>query len=495
MKNPVTAKLSDDLIAVQKRWREASRPDQERIYYREFAPKFAPLFAELPLHGHIMQPPNFKALISILGLSWQPVALMAAWVKPAHILVIGTDKSFEASVDDVPVQQMISEISGLPSTAFSYEQVGESEDLEIYSAVRKFITNHGLKPHEVAIDPTGGKKSMSISAGLAGSLTGAWIIYVDYKEYLTQPRIPLAGTEYPRLLDNPLEVFGDLEFQKIWDACSRGAFDEAGRIARELTQKLYDPREAEALELFSRAYGSWHKFDFKGALASLTRLQDYLARFQRFGRWQWANRVAQAANIHIPLLQEIIAVSDMICNGTKTDTPDRALCLVFNHLEASKRHLSYNQSGAAILLAYATLERFIDLALWYYFDIDDENPDLSNVTLDLEKFHEAGRALYAKRYRESEPAGPIGLSLGVQILHALKPELMPLNAMAGISRMIQHRNKCEYEHGLCPTLIKAKDVEKHIGIVRRLLTEVLKPMDLDVDKELLKFRFPLPYLS
>ena len=50
---------------------------------------FAPLFAGLPLHG---APAGFerpRALVSVLGFSWQPVALMAAWARPERMLAIG----------------------------------------------------------------------------------------------------------------------------------------------------------------------------------------------------------------------------------------------------------------------------------------------------------------------------------------------------------------------------------------------------------------------
>uniref|UniRef100_A0A7C5AN55 Uncharacterized protein n=1 Tax=Desulfobacca acetoxidans TaxID=60893 RepID=A0A7C5AN55_9BACT len=89
---------------------------------------------------------------------------------------------------------------------------------------------------------------MSASAALAGYLTGAWLVYVDYQEYCPQRRIPLPGSEYPRLLHNPLEVFGDSEWQKIRAALNRGGFEEASHLAGQLADRLYDYSPGRGLE-------------------------------------------------------------------------------------------------------------------------------------------------------------------------------------------------------------------------------------------------------
>ncbi len=77
------------------------------MYADEFGPRFAPLFAQLPLDGWSGPPFSCKALISILGFSWQPVALMAAWLKPAAVLLLGTEDSCDVKVKGKPVKQVI----------------------------------------------------------------------------------------------------------------------------------------------------------------------------------------------------------------------------------------------------------------------------------------------------------------------------------------------------------------------------------------------------
>lgn len=108
------AKLSEDLARIQELWKEAKRPDQDRIYAADFGPKFAPLFADLPLRGAPKELGRPVALISVLGLSWQPVALMASWARPKRMLLLGTEESLGISVGEEPVLKLISRISGIP---------------------------------------------------------------------------------------------------------------------------------------------------------------------------------------------------------------------------------------------------------------------------------------------------------------------------------------------------------------------------------------------
>lgn len=83
--------------------------------------------------------------------------------------IISTNESFECSpIEGKNVLKLISEVSGVPLTKIKHIVVPDDGELEIYKAVRQFIKDNNLTPGEVAIDSTGGKKSMSVSVGLVG---------------------------------------------------------------------------------------------------------------------------------------------------------------------------------------------------------------------------------------------------------------------------------------------------------------------------------------
>lgn len=489
MTEPAIAPLDAELQEVQARWLAARREEQDRIYAREFAPLFLPLFAALPLHGWQGERPRCRALISVLGLSWQPVALMAAWLQPERILLVGTRDSLAQAVEGEAVMPLVSRLSGVPLAHCTAREVQEPEELGIYWEIRRFVERHALQAREVFIDPTGGKKSMSASATLAGFLVGAWLVYVDYAHYHPQKRIPVAGTEYPRLLHNPLEVFGDLEMDRLREALKRGNFDEAAHLAGDLARRLYESREAEGLELFARAYGCWHTFRFQEAQEKLSRLKAHLQQFG-LGRWPWSSRILPRVAEQAAVTCGLADLTKAVAAGSKPENLQAGLPLVLNHLAAAERALKFHQASPALLLTYASLERYLDLCLFVFYGLDDEQPDYAKVSLNEEAFHAMGRKLHGKAYRKVELGGPINLAVGAQLLATLRPELLPEQSLGPIQGLMTRRNKTEFEHGLCPTAVGEPEVAKFLAAVKEIVSLALAPTGENVDTALDPYRFP-----
>ena len=487
---PRIVDLSPELMSIQQDWLKAERAQQDLIYANRFGPLFAPLFRELPLHGWNGDRPFFKAMVSVLGLSWQPVALMTAWASPEHLLLLGTKESLGLKVGEESISAIISRLAQLPLDRIERKQVDDKEEQEIYRAVIDFIKHHHLRPQEIAVDPTGGKKSMSASAALAGFLTGARLVYVDYAEYEAQNRIPLAGTEYPRLLRNPLDVFGELEYGRIKAAFNGGSYEEAIRLADSLAMRLYEPREAETLSLIAKAYGAWHRFGFGESLSHFEKLTRLLDCFGRLGKWVWCEEVFPKVKMQFTVIKELVALSERICAGKLPASLEEGFPLILNHLAAAKRYFKQGRSGAAMLLVYATVEKYVDLCLWVFFGVKDEDPDYSKLNLDRKRFHKVGRLIHEKKYIEREPGGPVGLSLGVQLLATLKSDLMPEKFYGPVRGMMNDRNKCEFEHGLCAKALSLESVEKHIRMAEKLLEIALKTKSDQHLLDICNYEFP-----
>lgn len=464
MTRPTLAVLPPELLAVQERWlalgRERNgRAQQDKVYASEFAEPFARVFAGLPLHGVAQDMPRPRALISVLGLSWQPVALMAAWCRPARMLVLGTEESLKLTPGGEGVLSVVARVAGISRDAIEPVRIADPGEADIYRAVRDFLRRSGVPPREVFVDPTGGKKSMSASAALAGFLAGAPLVYVDYGEYHGPNRIPVAGTEYPRLLVNPLEVMGDLELRDIFGAFNRSDFLEAEGLARRLADRLYEPREAECLAKLAHGYGAWDRFDFTGALQRLGEARNVLDRFADQGGWGWAPAVRAALARNLPALDALASIQKQ---------PDRigdGVPLLVWYLAAARRLLGAEKPSLAVLLTYAAVERYVDLCLWIDFRLDDEKPDYSRVTgmLDRTKYEEAGRRLFGNDYKARELDGPLMFSNGAQLLAALSPERLKMEDLGHLKGLSTARNKCEYEHGFLPQTPSRKDAERYLN--------------------------------
>ena len=485
---PQAAQLDEPLANVQQRWLALPRKEQDELYAAEFAPAFAPLFAELPLHG---APAGFerpRALVSVLGFSWQPVALMAAWARPDRMLVIGTKESLALKVAGEGVLTLVSRVSGVERDRIRSVEAGDPGEADIYRAVRDFLRTAGIAPRQIFIDPTGGKKSMSSSAALAGFLAGAPLVYVDYGEYHGPNRIPVAGTEYPRLLANPLDVLGDLELRDIFAAFNRSDFVEARHLAEKVAVRLYEPREAECLALLSSAYGAWDRFDFAGAARALVEARGQLERFSTRGGWSWAPAVLRAVEANTSAVEALI-------EAQKTDKPgstEEGRVLLAWYLAAASRHLDAEKPSLALLLTYAAVERYVDLCLWVDFGLDDEAPDYQRIdnALDRERYEQAGRRLFGKSYRTRELDGPLMFGNGAQLLAALSPDRLnpaDLGVLAGLSNA---RNKCEYEHGFLPTTPSPDEVRRYLDKARAIVARTFDGA-VQLDDWITACRFPV----
>lgn len=437
--------LPPHLREIQERWRPLHRKDQDELYAREFAAPFAPLFADLPLYGGPDSLKKPKALVSVLGFSWPPVAMMAAWCRPERMLVIGSEESLKLSVAGERVVSLIARVARIDRDAITVARAGDPGETDIYRAVRDFLAS-GISPREIFIDPTGGKKSMSASAALAGFLAGAPLVYVDYTEYHPQSRIPVPGSEYPRLLANPLEVLGDLDLRDVFAAFNRSDFDEAERLARRMASRLYEPREAEALAELAAGYAAWDRFQFEAARKRLANARLAIDAFAEQGGWAWVANVKPVLSRN---LQGLLALEVL----TKTPASlGEGLPLVVWYLAAAKRRAEANRISLAVLLLYAAMERFMGLCLRVDHGLDSHDPNYALIKdkVDWRLFDAAGKGMFGDRYRRREFDGPLMFANSVQLLAALRPSRLSYEDFGRLKGLARTRNKCEYENGFLP---------------------------------------------
>lgn len=190
------------------------------------------------------------------------------------------------------------------------------------------------------------------------------------------------------------------------------------------------------------------------------------------------------------MTKELAALTSKLENGEKLQTIEQGFPLVLNHLASAKRALHQHEFGVAILLAYATLERYVDLCLWVFHQLDDERPDFSNLGLDYKSYHDVGRKLHGRNYQKRELAGSITLSLGVQLLAVLRPDWLPAKFLGRIKGLMSLRNKCEFEHGLCRKALTPADVKRCLEPVEEILKIGLAKQGKTLQDELERYSYP-----
>jgi CRISPR-associated protein (TIGR02710 family) len=468
------AALPGALQQALERWRRLPRAEQDVLYAREIGEPLCRYFAELPLQGAPTDLARPRGLVSVLGLSWQPVALMAAWCKPERMLVIGTEEALKKKVpepDGETVLSIVARMAGISRDMIETRCVADPDEEEIYRAVREFLRRSGMPAREIFVDLTGGKKSMSASAALAAFLVGAPLVYVDYHEYHGSNRIPVAGTEYPRLLANPLDVFGDVEFDAVTAAFDRGDFSEAERLAKRLAERLYEPREAECLADMARGYCAWDGFNFTQAYEALSAAREKLHRFSGRGRWAWAQAVEDRIAENLLMLEALKALTERVSRL------EDGIPLLACYIAAATRLLAAGKLSQALLLAYAAMERYVNLCLWVDFGLDDKKPEYGRIEDRLaqpevrRKYDHAGRRLVGDDYQPRDPQGPLMFVNGSQLLAALAPERLSIGDLGPLKGLSHDRNRCEFEHGFLPQMPDPEKVKKYIEEVRRIIAK------------------------
>lgn len=461
---PATVAPSPELRAMIERWRGAGAAERERIFADEIGPVLAPLFAGLPLHGAVEGRPRPTALVSLVGRAWQPAALLAAWVRPERLLLLRTK---EPGDDGGPsALEMVSRLSGVPFDRIEHQWLTGGGELAVYEEVRDFIERNRLDPRSLAVDVTGGKRSMAVAGALAGLLVGAELLYVDGLETDPLTRQTVPGTEFPRHLESPVSILGDVELERIREAFDSGRYLDAERRAEDLSPRLYEPWPAEACRLLARGYGAWHRFDPARAREALGELRTLLDARAAHAGTPWVARVRPRLDVQLEHLDRVEAAT------AHPRSIDDGLPVVVNHLSAAARALDQEDLDDATLLLYATVERYVDLCLFVGFGLEDKSPDYRRLEgrLDLDLYREIGAKLFEGPPPE-RPHGPLLYLSAVQLLAALDPARMPdgdLGWVRGLGRM---RNALV--HGLRPTHPQASEVRSKLERVEGLVAGIV----------------------
>ena len=121
------------------------------------------------------------------------------------------------------------------------------------------------RPKNIAVDITGGKKSMVGGAAMAGAVLGADIYYVDTNDFNRDLSKPEPGSEHLSLLNNPYSVFGDLEVETATDLYKGHDYAGAQRIFDQLRRRVIAPNKVAIYEAYSylcMTYEGWDNLNF-----------------------------------------------------------------------------------------------------------------------------------------------------------------------------------------------------------------------------------------
>ena len=471
-------------VLVEK-WKEMDYNSSEEknvasdFYDQHIFPYVKELFKNDP-NNH--QDKEYDGLILPLGYSPEPLILSILAIKPERVGLLYTQET----------ERLLSRIQN--ETKFPFHQlykreIDGSSTVDVYRAIMELYEVWG-RPTNVAVDITGGKKSMVGGAAMAGAALEADIFYVDNTKF-TQGK-PEPCTEYLSLLDNPYTVFGDLEVEKARDLYNRHDYAGARRIFDQLKKQVGNTHLAtvhEAYGLLCAVYEAWDNLDFEEELNTIDQLLGILGQFSLIELSEFLPRLENQKTA----LEDLQAIAD----DEKT-----ALCIskgfhfAFMLYHSALRRENQGKLDMACLLLYRLLEWIGQHRLAQY-GIDSSQPDYSQPDLNkvdlLDKYKTKREDLYKKDKRniESLPS-PIALIDGFLVLNALSDQIVEGLNWHALRGQVEMRNKNIFAHGI--NKISPDNYEKFKSTVEERFEKAQEIADIDADafNEQHRFIAPLP---
>ena len=385
---------------------------------------------------------EYDVLILTVGLSPEPLILSILAIKPTHVGLLYTEET-ERFLERIQQEANLTTLQLLNGA----RKIDGSNVAEIYETIMELYIEWD-SPANIAVDITGGKKSMVSGAAMAGAVLGADIYYVDTDNFDRDLGKPEPGSEFLSLLDNPYTVFGDMEAEKAEVLYQSHDYTGAKGIFNRLQKQVGDADKAkvyEAYELLCTTYEAWDNLAISQAETFLKRLLTLLNQFPTLAELSPLHDVQSILvkqGEALSCLQQVIKDPQLVLSAP--DGFHFAFTLYYNAL----RRKAQGKLDLACLILYRLLE-WIGQHRLAHHDINTRKPNYSKIdkaTL-FTRYQQKGEKVFEDFDRSILPT-PIGLVDGFLILHALDDPIVDRLDWGTLRDQVDTRNQNIYAHGM-----------------------------------------------
>lgn len=445
------SKFQDEFDKRVEKWKNMDRTTDEKKEeaFNFYDKKVFPLVKKIFLskqENRVKQ--EYDALILTVGMSPEPLILSIRATKPKRVGLLYTEQT-EKYLPRIQTE------TNLTLDQLDKREIDGSDTIEMYKAIMELYTSW-KKTEKIAVDITGGKKSMVSGAAMAGAVLGADIYYIDTDNYRQDLGKPEPGTERLNLLKNPYSVFGDLEVEKAKSLYKVHDYTSAKRIFQYLN-KVSDPIQEKvygAYDYLCTAYEDWDNLDTGKACFVLDKLLDILKRNSTLdGLRELCNYQDTLKNQRNVLKHLQIFIKKPQLALKSPDGFHFAFTLYHNAL----RRETQGKLDMACLILYRLLEWIEQYCLDNYC-INTKNPDYSKSG----KTESELLSLYNKKRKEVFPKNAdgsdtqdmpelpskIGCVDGFLILGALENDIVDGLNWGDFRDKVDTRNQSIFAHGM-----------------------------------------------
>lgn len=454
---------------------------------------------------------DVEYFIVSVGTSYEPIVLNISLLQPKQILFLYTEKTKK-------YLDKIAKNCKLTLDCFSMRKIHETNPLDIYQEIKAAYLEW-KKPEKLYIDFTGGTKSMSAAAAMAGAMINVQLVYVGSEDYLTDFRKPRPGSETLYFISNPLNVFGDLEIEKAVALFEQGNYAGAREKLESLKEQVPEPgvrQQLNFLYLLASGYEQWDALEFirseqifrklvyeivrDGQLHPEYVLVDCITKIKKQEEFlkvlaQLPELIAQKNNMEVLASEQYIfpLIFTMYTNAMLREHQekyDMATLLLYRVLEMiEQRRLAVynlyvsNMQYGEIVYRKERNHDFLTLAP------EKQIEKLKVTVMQIKK------QLFGKVYNDFLPER-ISLLEGFILLLALNDEICQMenghhiDKLKRIRAMVYLRNNSIYAHGL--GAVSKVDYQKFRNFVTDMLKEfcVIEGIEFERYKEEIRFLTP-----
>ena len=429
---------------------------------------------------------QYDALILTVGLSPEPLILSILAMKPKRVGLLYTPETEKY----LPRIQKETELT---LDRLDTRQIDGSNVVEMYKAIMALYTSWD-SPTNIAVDITGGKKSMVSGAAMAGAVLGADIYYVDTDKFDRELSKPEPGTEYLSLLENPYTVFGDLEVERAKSLYKGHDYAGAQRTFEQLKKQVGDGNKAktyEAYEYLCTVYEAWDNLEVGKAKTFLDRLSEILKQFSALDGLRHLSDFQSCLEKQkeaLNALQKFVKKSELALQS-----PD-GFHFAFTLYHNALRRENQGKLDMACLLLYRLLE-WIEQHRLDQYGINTREADYSKSSMAhdelLKQYNQKRRAVYGGGNTSALP-NRITLVDGFLILDILEDAVVENLNWGNFRSQVETRNQSIYAHGMSKINLKNFKAFKSTVEERFKKVQEIANIDADAFNEQHKFIAPLP---
>ncbi|MHC1592439.1 MAG: TIGR02710 family CRISPR-associated CARF protein [Candidatus Helarchaeales archaeon] len=305
---------------------------------------------------------RYKGIIFTVGFSRQPIILNIIGIKPQFCFFIHSPES-EKVID------AIVEETGLKPSSFHKETLKKNDAAATYDAVKnglKYLQfEKKLRPEEIALDPTGGTKAMSVGCGIATNSYNIDLLYVDNTDYDPELRRPRPGSERLVNVVNPFHIYYDDVIIEGLKMLQQYDFEAARECFIEAETKGRDLITPKILCSITIGLQQWDLFNHEAALKSFSDAMNTITHHEKLMDVvpflkNWSEHLEEISTM--PKMKETL-ILDMYYNA--------------------ERSLEREQFDYAAMRYYRTIEMILQHVLKTRHDLDTQDPDYEGVKSDV----------------------------------------------------------------------------------------------------------------